>query len=232
MENYFAQGQEAFQNALDQGVPPGDAAQQAGDIMSQGLMDAGFPPEMIQAGMEAGMQSFQQGIDGNMPPMDAFSQAANMGMDAGSNMFDDQMPDMDEIGMTAFQDAMANGASPAEAADTAVNAITQAGEEFGIPPEMMEAGINAGMAAFNDAMANGDSPEGAFGTALDAGGDAADAFMDQSGFNMDFVDMQAGMEAIEGGPGEMGGMTADMMDAIPPGAMGGMGPDHMANIPP
>ena len=44
--------------------------------------------------------------------------------------------------------------------------------------------------------------------------------------------MQAGMEAIEGGPGEMGGMTADMMDAIPPGAMGGMGPDHMANMPP
>ena len=71
MENYFAQGQEAFQNALDQGVPPGDAAQQAGDMMSQGLMDAGFPPEMIQAGMEAGMQSFQQGMDGNMPPMDA-----------------------------------------------------------------------------------------------------------------------------------------------------------------
>ncbi len=111
MENYYAQGQEAFQNALNQGLPPDEAAQQAGDSMSQGLMDAGFPPEMIQAGMEAGMQSFQQGMDGNMPPMDAFSQAANIGMDAGANMFDDQMPDMDEIGMTAFQDAMANGAS-------------------------------------------------------------------------------------------------------------------------
>ncbi len=113
-----------------------------------------------------------------------------------------------------------------------MNAISQAGEEFGVPPEMMEAGINAGMEAFNEALANGDTPEGAFGTALDAGGDAADAVMAQAGFDMDYVDMQAGMEAIEGGPGEMGGMTADMMEAIPPGAMGGMGPDHMANMPP
>ena len=115
------------------------------DMMSQGLADAGFPPDMIQAGMDAGIANYTDAIAGGMSPADAFSQAANIGMDAGAQIFDDQMPDMDEIGMTAFQDAISNGAPPAEAAQSAANAISQAGQDFGIPPEMIEAGLSAGM---------------------------------------------------------------------------------------
>ena len=115
MDNYYMMGQAAYQDATNAGSSPEDAAQTAGDMMSQGLADAGFPPEMIQAGMDAGIANYADAIADGMGPADAFSQAANIGMDAGAQVFDDQMPDMDEIGMTAFQDAIASGAPPAEA---------------------------------------------------------------------------------------------------------------------
>ena len=232
MDNYYMMGQAAYQDAINAGSSPEDAAQTAGDMMSQGLADAGFPPDMIQAGMDAGIANYTDAIAGGMSPADAFSQAANIGMDAGAQVFDDQMPDMDEIGMTAFQDAIANGAPPAEAAQSAANAISQAGQDFGIPPEMIEAGLSAGMEAFNQAMANGDTPEGAFGTALEVGGEAADGVMEQAGFDMDFVDMQDGMAIMDGGVDAMGGMNADMMGAMPPDAMGGMNADMMGAMPP
>ena len=154
-------------------------------------------------------------------------------MDAGANMFDDQMPDMDEIGMTAFQDAMANGARPKKQLKTVVNAISQAGEEFGVPPEMMEAGINAGMEAFNEALANGDTPEG-FGTALDAVAMLPMLLWYRPALWIMLICRQAWK--LLKSTGEMGGMTADMMEAsrqvrwwcnrshgnMPPEAMGGM----------
>ena len=135
MDNIYMMGQQAFQGAMDGGSAPDVAAQTAGDIMGQGLADAGFPPDMIEAGMNAGVANYDAAIAGGMEPTEAFSQAANIGMDAGAQMFDDQMPDMDEVGMLAFQDAIASGAAPAEAAETAVNALNQAGQDFGIPPE-------------------------------------------------------------------------------------------------
>ena len=97
-----------------------------------------------------------------------------------------------------------------------MNAITQAGEEFGIPPEMMER-YKYRYGRFNDAMANGDTPEGAFSTALDAGGDA---YVHGSVWIQYGLCGHAGRHgSYRGWTGEMGGMTADMMDAIPPGAM-------------
>ena len=53
------------------------------------------------------------------------------------------------------------------------NAIETAATDFGMPPEMLEAGMNAAQDTFNDALANGASPEEAFGSAMEAGGNAA-----------------------------------------------------------
>ena len=228
MDNYYMMGQAAYQDAVNSGSSPEDAAQTAGDMISQGLADAGFPPEMIQAGMDAGIANYTDAIVGGMGPAEAFGQAANIGMDAGAQIFDDQMPDMDEIGMTAFQDAIANGAPPAEAAQRG-ECYKSSRPDFGIPPEMIEAGLSAGMDAFNTAMANGDSPEGAFGTALDVVA-AADGVMEQAGFDMDLSICK--LEWKSWMVGRRQGMNADMMGAMPPEAMAGMNADMMGAKPP
>ena len=68
MDNYYMMGQAAYQDAINAGSSPEDAAQTAGDMMSQGLADAGFPPEMIQAGMDAGIANYTDAIAGGMSP--------------------------------------------------------------------------------------------------------------------------------------------------------------------
>ena len=188
MDNFMNVGMDAFNDAIANGMDPGAAAQAAGDAASAAASEAGFPPEMIETAMNAGMESFQSNMDAGMPPGECMEGAMNAGMDAGSEAFGDAMPDFDAIGLDAFNEAIANGASPQEAGEAAGNAIETAATDFGMPPEMLEAGMNAAQDTFNDALANGASPEEAFGSAMEAGGNAADGMMADAGFDMADVD--------------------------------------------
>ena len=199
-------------------MDPGDAAQAAGNAASAAASEAGFPPEMIETAMNAGMESFQTNMDAGMPPGECMEGAMNAGMDAGSEAFGDAMPDFDAIGLDAFNEAIANGASPQEAGEAAGNAIETAATDFGMPPEMLEAGMNAAQDTFNDALANGASPEEAFGSAMEAGGNAADGMMADAGFDM----ADAGPMDGEPGSGPMDGEPGpEPMSGEPgPGPMG------------
>ena len=175
-------GMDAFNDAVTNGMDPGEAAQVAGDAASAAAAESGFPPEMIETAMNAGMESFQSGMADGMDPGDCMTDAMSAGMDAGSESFGNGMPDFDAIGMDAFNDALANGATPQEAGEAAGNAVESAATDFGMPPEMLEAGMNAAQDAFNDALANGATPEDAFSSAMDAGGNAAEGVMEETGF--------------------------------------------------
>ena len=173
---------------------------------------------MIETAMNAGMESFQSNMDAGMPPGECMEGAMNAGMDAGSEAFGDAMPDFDAIGLDAFNEAIA---SPQEAGEAAGNAIETAATDFGMPPEMLEAGMNAAQDTFNDALANGASPEEAFGSAMEAGGNAADGMMADAGFDM----ADAGPMDGEPRPGPMDGEPG-------PGPMGGEpGPGPMGHEP-
>ena len=90
-----------------------------------------------------------------------------------------------------------------------------------MPPEMLEAGMNAAQDTFNDALANGASPEEAFGSAMEAGGNAADGMMADAGFDM--------------GDGGLGGPAIDPATGMAPqpgdGPMDGTGPGDPTGMP-
>ena len=151
MDNFMNIGMDAFNDAIANGMDPGEAAQAAGDAAAGAAADAGFPPGIIDTAMNSGMESFQANMDAGMPPGECMEGAMNAGMDAGSGAFGDEMPDFNTIGMDAFNEAIANGASPQEAGEAAGNAVETAATDFGMPPEMLEAGMNAAQESFNDA---------------------------------------------------------------------------------
>ena len=88
--------------------------------------------------------------------------------DAGAQVFDDQMPDMDEPVRRLFR-AIANGAPPAEAALRQCHGSGRA--RFWHPTRNDRGRFDAENEAFNQALA-GDTPEGAF-EQLEVGGEAA-----------------------------------------------------------
>ena len=103
----------------------------------------------------------------------------------GQDHFDgDDMPNLDEIGQEAFNEAMDGGADVADAGQAAADAIQEAATEAGMPPEVVEAGLQAAGDAFRGALENGSSPQEAFDAAMDAGGSAADGVMMDAGFEM------------------------------------------------
>ena len=186
MINFMELGTTTFQDGIANGMDPGDAAQAAGQACMDAATDAGFPPDMCQACLDAGTQAFDNAMANGMPPVDCMAQAMQGGMQAGQDHFDGpDMPDFDAIGQEAFNDALDGGASAADAGQAAADAIQAAGTEAGIPPEIMSAGLEAAGDAFQDALAaNPDDPQGAFESAMDAGGSAADGVMMEAGFEM------------------------------------------------
>ena len=63
MDNFMNIGMDAFNDAIANGMDPGAAAQAAGNAASAAASEAGFPPEMIETAMNAGMDSFQANMD-------------------------------------------------------------------------------------------------------------------------------------------------------------------------
>ena len=86
--------------------------------------DAGFPPGIIDTAMNSGMESFQENMDAGMPPA-IDGRCDECWYDAGSEAFGDEMPDFNTIGMDAFNEAIANGASPQEVGEAAVMLLKQ-----------------------------------------------------------------------------------------------------------
>ena len=202
MINFMELGTTTFQDSVANGMDPGEAAQVAGQACMDAAADAGFPTDMIQACIDSGSQAFESGMANGMPPGDCMSAAMQGGMDAGSDHFNGpDMPDIDAIAQTAFDNAIEGGAGPEEAGEAVSNAIMEAATEAGIPPEVVQAGLDAGGQAFQDALANGSSPQEAFDAAMDAGGNAADGVMMEAGFDMmDPEGMDAGNEGADMGP--------------------------------
>jgi hypothetical protein len=217
MINFMELGSTTFQDSIANGMEPGEAAQAAGQACMDAAADAGFPPDMIQACMDAGSQAFDDSMANGMSPGDCMTAAMQGGMDAGNDHFNGpDMPDIDAIAQTAFDDAMEGGAGPEVAGEAVSNAIMEAATEAGIPPEVVQAGLEAGGQAFQDALANGSSPQEAFDAAMDAGGNAADGVMTDAGFDMmDPEGMDVGNEGADMGPD---GAPGDM---APEGPMGG-----------
>ena len=186
MINFMELGTTTFEEGIAGGMDPGAAAQAAGQACMDAATDAGFPPDMCQACLDAGTQAFDDAMANGMPPEDCMAQAMQGGMQAGQDHFDGpDMPDFDAIGQEAFNEALDGGASAADAGQAAADAIQAAGTEAGIPPEIMSAGLEAAGDAFQDALAaNPDDPQGAFESAMDAGGSAADSVMMEAGFEM------------------------------------------------
>ena len=138
MDNFINIGMDAFNDAIANGMDPGEAAQAAGDAAAAAAADAGFPPGIIDTAMNSGMESFQTNMDAGMPPGECMEGAMNAGMDAGSEAFGDEMPDFNTIGMDAFNEAIANGASPQEAGEAAGNAVETAATDFGMPQKCLK----------------------------------------------------------------------------------------------
>ena len=235
MINFMELGTTTFEDGIAGGMEPGDAAQAAGQACMDAATDAGFPPDMCQACLDAGTQAFENAMANGMPPVDCMAQAMQGGMQAGQDHFDGpDMPDFDAIGQEAFNDALDGGASAADAGQAAADAIQAAGTEAGIPPEIMSAGLEAAGDAFQDALAaNPDDPQGAFEAAMDAGGSAADGVMMEAGFEMGPEGEMGPPGGPPGGPegpgpGEPGGPPAD--DMAGPGGPG-PGPDGQPDVP-
>jgi hypothetical protein len=244
MINFMELGTTTFEEGIASGMEPGDAAQAAGQACMDAATDAGFPPDMCQACLDAGTQAFENAMADGMPPVDCMAQGMQGGMQAGQDHFDGpDMPDFDAIGQEAFNDALDGGASAADAGQAAADAIQAAGTEAGIPPEIMSAGLEAAGDAFQDALAaNPDDPQGAFESAMDAGGSAADSVMMEAGFEMGPEGEMGppggpppgepggpgGPDGPQGpGPGEPGGPPAD--DMAGPGGSG-PGPDGQPDV--
>ena len=86
-------------------------AQATGQACMDAPTDAGFPPDMCQACLDAGTQAFENAMANGMPPVDCMAQAMQGGMQAGQDHFDGpDMPDFDAIGQEAFNDALDGGA--------------------------------------------------------------------------------------------------------------------------
>ena len=232
MINFMELGTTTFEDGIAGGMEPGDAAQAAGQACMDAATDAGFPPDMCQACLDAGTQAFENAMANGMPPVDCMAQAMQGGMQAGQDHFDGpDMPDFDAIGQEAFNDALDGGASAADAGQAAADAIQAAGTEAGIPPEIMSAGLEAAGDAFQDALAaNPDDPQGAFEAAMDAGGSAADGVMMEAGFEMG----PEGEMGPPGGPppGEPGGPPPGGPDMGPDGPPGGPPPGEPGGPPP
>ena len=98
--------------------------------------DAGFPPDMCQACLDAGTQAFENAMANGMPPVDCMAQAMQGGMQAGQDHFDGpDMPDFDAIGQEAFNDALDGGATAMMQVKQQLMLFRQL--ERTIPPEIM-----------------------------------------------------------------------------------------------
>ena len=123
MINFMELGTTTFEEGIAGGMEPGDAAQAAGQACMDAATDAGFPPDMCQACLDAGTQAFENAMADGMPPVDCMAQAMQGGMQAGQDHFDGpDMPDFDAIGQEAFNEALDGGASAADAGQAAADA--------------------------------------------------------------------------------------------------------------
>ena len=88
MPDFDAIGQEAFNDALDGGATAADAGQAAADAIQAAGTEAGIPPEIMSAGLEAAGDAFQDALAANPDdPQGAFESA----MDAGGSAADSVM---------------------------------------------------------------------------------------------------------------------------------------------
>ena len=76
-----------------------------------------------------------------------------------------------EAAGAAFQEALADGATPEDAFTTAAAVATQAANDLGISPEISGPVTEAAQSAFDATIADGATPEDAFETAGDAAGE-------------------------------------------------------------
>ena len=109
-------GINTFQEGMANGMDPGAAAQAAGQACMDAATNAGFPEDMCGACMDAGTQAFNDAMANGMPPEECMHMAMQGGMQAGHDHFDGpDMPNLDEVGQTAFNEALEGGADVADA---------------------------------------------------------------------------------------------------------------------
>ena len=105
-----------------------------------------------------------------------------------------------ELGSTTFQDSIANGMEPGEAAQAAGQACMDAAADAGFPPDMIQACMDAGSQAFDDSMANGMPPGDCMTAAMQGGMDAGnDHFNGPDMPDIDAIAQTAFDDAMEGG---------------------------------
>ena len=67
MINFMELGTTTFEEGIAGGMDPGAAAQAAGQACMDAATDAGFPPDMCQACLDAGTQAFDDAMANGMP---------------------------------------------------------------------------------------------------------------------------------------------------------------------
>jgi hypothetical protein len=217
---YLESANTAFEGAMGAGQEPAVAMDAALDAVGAQMATDGFNPNVIETMSNGAVETFNQVMEGGGEPNEAFSSASEAGIVAGQQQFNDDMPDLDQIGSEAFAAAIEGGSSPADAAAIAGGAVAQAAGEAGIPPEVLEAGMAAATNAFETAIAAGEDPQAAFDGAMEAGGNAAEGVLNEAGITFD-----------DGADGEsIANVPAPGMDAGGPGMEAG-GPGMEAGGP-
>jgi hypothetical protein len=82
----------------------------------------------------------------------------------------------DQVGNSAFAQAMSGGADPMAAFQAATQQMTQLGMDNNMPQGGWQADMQAAAQAFQQALANGATPEQAFQISRQAGAEAASAW--------------------------------------------------------
>ena len=217
MQNYQEIGETAFQNEMSNGSEPAVAMDTACEAVGGQMAEDGFPANIIEAATNGAAEEFNQVMDQGGEPGDAYSSAYDAGLAGGQEQFDDDMPDLDTIGIEAFSAALEGGATPAEAAEAAGGAVAQAAGEAGFPAEVIEAAMEAGAASFSAAMEAGGDPQEAFANALEEAGDTAETILNDAGVGPNGPDgpQDDADTAPQGDDAPIPGDTAPQGDAAP-----------------
>jgi hypothetical protein len=217
MQNYQEIGETAFQNEMSNGSEPAVAMDTACEAVGGQMAEDGFPANIIEAATNGAVEEFNQVMDQGGEPGDAYSSAYDAGLAGGQEQFDDDMPDLDTIGIEAFSAALEGGATPAEAAEAAGGAVAQAAGEAGFPAEVIEAAMEAGQASFTAALEEGGDPQEAFTTALEVAGNTAETILNDAGVGPNGPDGPEGDvdTAPQGDDAPIPGDTAPQGDDAP-----------------
>ena len=109
------------------------------------------------------------------------------------------MENYQQMGETAFQNEMSNGAEPGAAMDTAVEAVGGQMAEDGFPANIIEAATTVAVEDFNEVIEQGGEPGDAYSSAFEAGAAGGQEALGDDMPDLDAIGIEAFSAAVEGG---------------------------------